>query len=232
MKAAKSVHLWDIRTRNGKGRIAYFTEVPRRQAQVKRSHEENQDKKESKPKRPRTEPSSATKNKEAEEAKEEKKGQQFVAKELKKEERDAGTSFITRQIQDELEEAEGENNLPESERLKRERNCRNMLNEIDINDFLREQRNMSRLAEPTNKPNQVSSQENVGENQEESDVELEYITIHDNLLYKVNKGKVIPKLVSYEVGSKDGEKEEDGAISPQDQVQVITKNMSLMNGLP
>ena len=135
----------------------------------------------------------------------------------KEEERDAETAFIARQIQEELEDAEAENSLPEGERTRKETNCRNMLNEIDINDFLRIQRNQSRTNETTNQMNRDSSHDNGHKEQEgnpnKSDVEFEYVTSHDNLLYKVNEGKVIPKLVGYKIESEE-EEDSDRAISP------------------
>jgi hypothetical protein len=182
MKAAKSADLWNIRVKDEKGRLAYFKDVPspRRHVQVKRKRQETSDEKESKPKRSRTEqnpePKSAAKNREGEEAKEEKMQQKFVAKELKKEEHDAETAFIARQIQEELEDAEAENSLPEGERLRRAVKRQNMVNEIDINDFLREQRNQTRMAVADDE----LSQENVREDQEgspnQSDIEYEYVT--------------------------------------------------------
>ena len=126
-------------------------------------------------------PDTEAKNRDVEEAKEEKKRQKFVAKVYKEEEWDAETAFIPRQVQEELEDAEAENSLPEGERTRRETNRQNMLNEINTNDFLREQRLQSRLAQATNELNQGFSQENGQENGHEeqegnpvqSDVESE-----------------------------------------------------------
>ena len=92
-----------------------------------------------------------------------------------------------------------------------------MVNEIEINVFLREQRNRAMVEETENEP----GQENVDESSEDSqvqnqsqdreDLEYEYVTSHDELAYKVNEGKTTPRLVSYEVES---EVESERAISP------------------
>ena len=93
VRAAKSANLWGHQERKGKGKIAFFRDVPnlKRHAQVKRKLEENPCEDVPKnPKRQRTEkkpkPELAPKDRRAEEAKEEKKQQKFVEKEMRKEE--------------------------------------------------------------------------------------------------------------------------------------------------
>ena len=89
----------------------------------------------------------------------------------------------------------------------------NMINKININDFLREQRNQARMVETGNEPSQdnIDDGPEGSQSQNHSDIEYEYVTCHDNLAYKVNEGKIIPRLVSYEIES---EVESEQAISP------------------
>ena len=179
---------------NNRQQVAKSVEVRQRNVQVKRKHEENPSEEGLKnPKRPRTEktpkPVPASENREAEEVNEEKLRREFVAKELRKEELEA-----------------------EAERAAR---CQQMVNEIEINVFLREQRNRTMEKETENK----LGQENVDDGpegsqnqiQNQEDIEYKYVTCHDELAYKVNEGKTTQRLVSYE---EEREVEQERAISP------------------
>jgi hypothetical protein len=137
-------------------------------------------------KKPKPEP--ASKDRRAEEAKEEKKRQKFVLKEMRKEE-----------LEIEAKRA-----------AKRQR----MASEVEIGDFLWEQRNRALVEETENGP----GQENVDERSEDSqirnqsqdrkDLEYEYVTSHDDLAHKVNERKTTPRLVSYEIGAESEVKSE------------------------
>ena len=135
VKAAKAADLWGYQERKGQGKIVFFRDVPnpKRNVQVKRKHEENPGEEVSKnPKRSRTDktlkPEPASENREIEEVNEEKMWQKFVAKELKKEELEAEAKRAARRQQ--------------------------MVNEIEINVFLREQRNRAMVEETENEPRQ------------------------------------------------------------------------------
>ena len=110
-----------------------------------------------------------------------------------------------------MEDAEAENSLPEGERPRRAAERQNIINEIDIDDFLREQKNQTRMAEAKDEYSQQNAREDQEGNPDQSKIEYEYVTCHDNLRDKVNEGKVTPRLVSYEVES---EADSDRAISP------------------
>ena len=86
-----------------------------------------------------------------------------------------------------------------------------MINEIDIDDFLREQKNQTKMAVAEDKHSQQNAHEDQEGNPNQSEIEYKYVTCHDNLRDKVNEGKVTPRLVSYEVES---EVDSDRAISP------------------
>ena len=144
-------------------------------------------------KNPKSEP--APKDRRAEEAREEKKRQRFVEKEMRKEE-----------LEIEAKRA-----------AKRQR----MVSEVEIGDFLREQRNRAMVEETGNDP----GQENVdgrsedsqiqNQSQERKDLEYEYVTSHDDLAHRVNEHNTTPKLVSYEIGAEsEVDSEQERAISP------------------
>lgn len=101
IKAAKAGHIWNSRQKKEKGKLTYFKEIPppNRHSQVKRKHhDETRDEMESNPKKAKSKPitdsDSTPDNGRAEEEEEEKKRQEFVARELRVEERDAETKFI------------------------------------------------------------------------------------------------------------------------------------------
>ena len=222
IKAAKAGQVWNSRQRRESGRHTYFKEAtypPKRRVQEKRKnrHEDTSDKMEPESKKAKTkqktDSDSTTRHGEAEEAEEENKRQKFVAKELKKEERDDEIAFIANSIQDEHAKSIAENIreyfLPEQHRLRLERERGDRISESDINKFLIEQRNRipPRLSDSPNDANdemEEGDQENQAEgSQNPAEVELEFNN-------KVSD-RIIPKLINHHTSS---EQVSDPAPSP------------------
>ena len=79
------------------------------------------------------------------------------------------------------------------------------VNEVDITDFLKQQRLQTRMTQQESEPGQDNARENV---------ETKYVTAHDNYLKKVKKGYVIPKIVNKWTEGEEKAEESNGAISP------------------
>ena len=113
-------------------------------------------------------PETVSENLETEEALEEERQQEFIPNKLMKE-----------KLEDEAEKA-----------LKR----REQANEVEITDFLREQRNRASSMEGN-----ATGQGNA-EDTEEEEIELEYVQIHKDYSRKINGRETSPNPTDYEVG--------------------------------